>query len=77
MNTTETTPVGNSHSERARVGNSFNDLLIARHIERYYWARGDWHVTMPKGQQIVIPEKLAPTWISGFRWGLRAKALGQ
>lgn len=70
MNTTEET------TQRAKYGQALNDLLIARHIERYYWTRGEWHIVLPKGQPLVIPEEGIGMWLSGFRCGLRAKALG-
>lgn len=70
MNTTEETS-----TERARVGQALNDLLTARHLERYYWARGEWHLVLPKGHHLVIPEDSIGMWLSGFRCGLRAKAL--
>lgn len=63
------------NGQRALVGQRLNDLLIARHIERYYWSRGNWHVVLPKGQFLVIPDAEIGPWLSGFRCGLRAKGL--
>lgn len=60
---------------RERVGQRLNDLLIGRYIEKYYWARGEWHIVFPRGHRVVLKPEQVDLWLSGFRAGLRAQAV--
>jgi hypothetical protein len=64
-----------TRAERASVGQRLADLQTARWIEKYYWARGEWHIVLAQGQRIVLKHEQADIWISGFRRGLVAQAV--